>query len=215
MEKSVVDEDPHQRAAISPDLVINTRGSIDGNGSRDRRERGPAEQRLRRSSQGATHGGQNPGTFGAQSQSGRWLDRRSFDEAFIQQQNPCCPATFIFLEARNQGQRGVCVTTEVSKGMRNCAGKKVKPLTRNRHPDRLLERRKSLRRRTARITLAALLTCGAIAGTGISSPAQNSQPDYKQPPTPPTRQSQIDRRRIGPVILAASGPTGQDFVIDK
>jgi hypothetical protein len=107
------------------------------------------------------------------------------------------------------------VTTEVLKGMRNCAGKKVKPLTRNRHPDRLLERRKSLRRRTARITLAALLTCGAIAGTGISSPAQNSQPDYKQPPTPPTRQSQIDRRRIGPVILAASGPTGQDFVIDK
>jgi hypothetical protein len=95
------------------------------------------------------------------------------------------------------------------KERRNCAGKKVKPLTQNRHPGRPLERRRLPQRLIARTTLAASLICGAIAGTGINSLAQSSQPDYKQAPTPLTKSSQIDRRRIGPVILAASGPTRQ------
>jgi hypothetical protein len=85
----------------------------------------------------------------------------------------------------------------------------VKTLTLNLEPDRPRETRKLPRRAIAKITLAASLTCAAIAGTGISSPAQTSQPDSKQPQTPPTKAFQIDRRRIGPVILAASGPTGQ------
>jgi hypothetical protein len=88
----------------------------------------------------------------------------------------------------------------------------VKTLTPNLEPDRPRETRKVPRRVTARITLAASLTCGVIAATGISSPAQTSQPDYKQAPTPPTKSFQIDRRRIGPVILAASGPTGQRLI---
>jgi hypothetical protein len=88
----------------------------------------------------------------------------------------------------------------------------VKTLTPNLEPDRPRETRKLPRRATAKITLAASLTCGAIAATGINSPAQTSQPDYKQPRTPPTKSFQIDRRRIGPVILAASGPTGQSLV---
>jgi hypothetical protein len=116
MENSVVDDDPHQLAAISPDLVINTRGSIDGKGWRDRRERDPAEQRLRSSSQGATHGGQNSGTFGAQSPSGRRLESRSFDGAFIQPRNPCCQQLSSFLELETRGRRRVCVTTEDAKG---------------------------------------------------------------------------------------------------
>jgi hypothetical protein len=84
----------------------------------------------------------------------------------------------------------------------------VNALTLNSQPmDRLLENRRRLPRLIARYTLAASLTCGVIAETGISSPAQTSQPDYKQP-TPPTKSFQIDRRRIGPVILAANGPAG-------
>ena len=88
----------------------------------------------------------------------------------------------------------------------------MKTLTPNLEPDRPRETRKLPRRAIAKITLAASLTCGAIVGTGISSPAQTSQPDSKQPQTPPTKAFQIDRRRIGPVILAASGPTGQSLI---
>ena len=83
------------------------------------------------------------------------------------------------------------------------------PLTPNQqNPDRLLERQRVQARPTARIILAALLTCAAIAATGISSPAQTSQPESKPQATSPTQSIQIDRRRIGPVILAAGGPTG-------
>jgi hypothetical protein len=90
----------------------------------------------------------------------------------------------------------------------NCAGEKVNALTLNpQTTDRLPENRRRLPRLTVRHTLAASLICGAIAGTGIKSPAQTSQPDYMQQTTPPTR-SRIDRRRIGPVILAAIGPAG-------
>jgi hypothetical protein len=74
--------------------------------------------------------------------------------------------------------------------------------------ERLLENLRRLPRLTARYTLAASLTCAAIAATGISSPAQTSQPDYSHQTTPPTKSFQIDRRRIGPVILAAHGPAG-------
>jgi len=85
----------------------------------------------------------------------------------------------------------------------------VKPLTQSPPRDRLLERRRQPQKLTARATLAASLIFGAIVGTGTSSPAQSSQPDYKQPPTPLTKSSQIDRRRICPVFLAASEPAGQ------
>jgi hypothetical protein len=87
----------------------------------------------------------------------------------------------------------------------------VNALTLLLHMDRPLETPKKLARPTARHTLTALLIYGALAETGISSPAQTSQPDYKQQPTPPTESFQIDRRRIGLVILAACGPTGRNF----
>jgi hypothetical protein len=80
--------------------------------------------------------------------------------------------------------------------------------------DKLLESRKKLLRRTARYTLAASLTCGAIVGTGINSPAQTSQPEYKQQPPTQTGLVQIERRRIGPVILAAIGPAGLNPVAE-
>jgi hypothetical protein len=80
--------------------------------------------------------------------------------------------------------------------------------------DRLLENRRRLPRLTARYTLAVSLTCAAIVGTGINSPAQTSQPDYKQAQTPPTGSVQIERRRIGPEILAATGPAGLQAVAE-
>jgi hypothetical protein len=90
----------------------------------------------------------------------------------------------------------------------NCTGEKVNALTlKPQLMDRPLEKRKTLPRRIAKNILAASLTCGVIAGTGINSLAQTSQPDYKQP-TPPTKSLQIERRRIGPVFLAAIGPAG-------
>jgi len=85
----------------------------------------------------------------------------------------------------------------------------VIPLTPNSNPDRLLERQRAKAKPTVRIILAALLTCAAIAATGISSPAQTSQPESKPQATSPTKSIQIDRRRIGPVILAVGGPTGR------
>src|ERR1700742_1998987 len=97
----------------------------------------------------------------------------------------------------------------IEEPRRNGAGKKVIPLTPNQqNPDRLLERQRVQARPTARIILAALLTCAVTAATGISSPAQTSQPESKPQATSLTKSIQIDRRRIGPVILAASGPTG-------
>jgi hypothetical protein len=86
---------------------------------------------------------------------------------------------------------------------RHCAGKRVKPLTPSQHPDRLLGRRRQKQKLIAKATLAASLICGAIAETGTNSPAQTSQPGCKQPPTPITGTSRIERRRIGPVFLAA------------
>jgi len=89
----------------------------------------------------------------------------------------------------------------------NCTGEKVNALTlKPQLMDRPLEKRKTLPRLIAKNILAASLTCGVIAGTGINSLAQTSQPDYKQP-TPP-KSLQIERRRIGPVFLAAIGPAG-------
>jgi hypothetical protein len=84
----------------------------------------------------------------------------------------------------------------------------VIPLTPKPNPDRLLERPRAKAKSIARIILAALLTCAATAATGISSPAQTSQPESKPQATSLTKSIQIDRRRIGPVILAAGGPTG-------
>jgi hypothetical protein len=90
----------------------------------------------------------------------------------------------------------------------NCTGEKVNALTlKPQLMDRPLGKRKTLPRRIAKNILAASLTCGVIAGTGINSLAQTSQPDYKQL-TPPTKSLQIERRRIGPVFLAAIGPAG-------
>jgi hypothetical protein len=93
--------------------------------------------------------------------------------------------------------------------VRYCAREKVNALTlKPQLMERLPENRRRLPRLIAKYTLAASLTCGVIVGTGISSPAQTSQPDYK-PQTPPTKSFQIERRRIGPVILAANGPAGR------
>jgi hypothetical protein len=78
--------------------------------------------------------------------------------------------------------------------------------------DKLLENRRRLLRLTAKYTLAASLTCGAIVGTGINSLAQTSQPEYKQQPPTQTGPVQIERRRIGPVILAAIGPAGLKLI---
>jgi hypothetical protein len=91
----------------------------------------------------------------------------------------------------------------------NCTGEKVNALTQKPQlMDRPLEKRKTLPRLIAKNILAASLTCGVIAGTGINSLAQTSQPDYKQQPTPPTKSLQIERRRIGPVFLAVNGLAG-------
>ena len=105
MENSVVDDDPHQLAAISPDLVIDARGSIDGNGTRDRRERGPAEQRLRSSSRGPPMAGKilehsAPNPQAAAGLIAASIKRSSNREIRAAQQ--LCDLS-IFLEARNQG----------------------------------------------------------------------------------------------------------------
>src|SRR5579862_697402 len=67
------------------------------------------------------------------------------------------------------------------------------------------------RRFIASDTLRALSVCGIIVVTFTTRPARPLQLS-STPQIPHTRSAQIEPRRIGSVILAESGPTGQSFI---